>query len=224
MRVNRTAVLLVACILFLILMGPMFCRIIQGKEGGEGGEGRKGGQGGQGGQGGSDVIGEITRISDGDSLRIRVTEVLDEDEVKPEGITEGSELKLRLHGIDAPEIGQECLRHGQPFRCGVEATNILKVIVADIPSLECDLREKDRYGRWVAVCYLGEGRNVDISRAMVLRGYATAFSKYSRDYVADEEIAKSLGHGLWEMDTEWVNPSDYRKEVRRLQIEKVVLP
>ena len=38
--------------------------------------------------------------------------------------------KIRLHGIDAPEMKQECYRvDGTPYRCGEAATDALRVLI-----------------------------------------------------------------------------------------------
>ena len=38
--------------------------------------------------------------------------------------------KIRLHGMDAPEMRQICFTAGQPFACGVVARDQLKLIAS----------------------------------------------------------------------------------------------
>ena len=58
----------------------------------------------------------------------------------------------------------------------------------------CKTREKDRYGRWVAVCYDPDG--FDIGRNMVHTGWALAYRRYSTDYVGIEGKAREANRGL----------------------------
>ena len=48
----------------------------------------------------------------------------------------------------------------------------------------------------------------DIGGALVRAGWALAFVRYSREYVADEEAARRAGAGLWAM--EFVAPWEWR--------------
>lgn len=207
-QATRNVVLFLACVVVVVFLSPIFKRDIAAFQSVDADSSNASI---------IDIKGEISRISDGDTLQVKVDEITDQSEldaVQAE-IATGDKLKIRMHGIDAPEIRQLCMIHAQPFKCGVTATNILKEMTRG-KRLGCDLREKDRYGRWVAVCYI-EGVSIDaadISRAMVLRGYALAYVKYSRDYVDVEDEAKRMQHGLWESGVEWITPSDYRKEIR----------
>jgi endonuclease YncB( thermonuclease family) len=61
-------------------------------------------------------------------------------------------------------------------------------------TVSCDQRDIDRYGRTVAVCYLG---SEDVNAWMVAQGWALAYRHYSKNYVAQEETARSAKTGLW---------------------------
>jgi hypothetical protein len=78
--------------------------------------------------------------------------------------------RVRLFGIDAPEIAQVCRAGGSEYRCGVEATKALKALIGE-ETVRCRRRDRDRYGRIVAVCWVGE---VELGRAMVRAGWAVA--------------------------------------------------
>jgi predicted phage terminase large subunit-like protein len=54
-------------------------------------------------------------------------------------------------------------------------------------TVSCQPHDLDRYGRVVAVCFKG---SEDLSRWMVVSGWAVAFRRYSVDYVADEAAAR----------------------------------
>ncbi len=59
--------------------------------------------------------------------------------------------RIRLHGIDAPESGQFCMAAGQRWRCGQRAGLALADKIGRRP-VACAGRDRDRYGRVVAVC------------------------------------------------------------------------
>ncbi len=51
-------------------------------------------------------------------------------------------------------------------------------------NISCEPRDTDRYGRTVAVCRKGDE---DLNAWLVSQGYATAYQRYSRDYVQAED-------------------------------------
>ena len=117
-------------------------------------------------------------------------------------------LKYRLFGIDAPEIKQICEKDNTKIQCGVIAKSVLKNKIADkIP--ECIVKDKDRYQRLVAECFIGKE---SLSRFMVRQGYAVAYSQYSKDFIEDEKYAKENKLGIWSMNFQM--PSEYRKSLR----------
>ncbi len=63
---------------------------------------------------------------------------------------------MRLHGIDAPEKGQKCQSsNGGEWACWLLATTHLTDLV-DGKSIVCEGRERDNYGRLIAVCHADE--------------------------------------------------------------------
>jgi endonuclease YncB( thermonuclease family) len=74
-------------------------------------------------------------------------------------------------------------------------------------TVHCSEKDVDRYGRTVAVCFVG---GEDINRWMTFQGWALAYRKYSRDYVDAEDEARATGRGLWRGAFE--PPWDWRKE------------
>ena len=117
-------------------------------------------------------------------------------------------LKYRFFGIDAPEIKQICEKDNTKIQCGVIAKSVLKNKIADkIP--ECIVKDKDRYQRLVAECFIGKE---SLSRFMVREGYAVAYSQYSKDFIQDEKFAKENKLGIWSMNFQM--PSEYRKSLR----------
>jgi len=117
-------------------------------------------------------------------------------------------LKYRFFGIDAPEIKQICEKDNIKIQCGVIAKSVLQNKIADkIP--ECIVKDKDRYQRLVAECFVGKE---SLSRFMVREGYAVAYSQYSKDFINDEKYAKENKLGIWSMNFQV--PSEYRKSLQ----------
>ena len=118
----------------------------------------------------------VTKVSDGDSLR-------------------SGKLRIRIFGIDAPELKQQCQdQNGTAWDCGLAARQQLENLLDADKLLHCELRDVDRYGRLVMQCFRG---TVDIGAAMVLSGHALAYRSFSQLYVADEKHASSARNGVW---------------------------
>ncbi len=121
-------------------------------------------------------------------------------------------VQVRLHGVDAPEAKQTCLRAAREWSCGLEATAALSALIEN-HWIDCNERDRDLYGRIVAVCTIGGPKGVEINREMVARGWAVAYRRYSMDYVAEESTARSAGLGIWSGD--FISPEDWRRSQRR---------
>jgi endonuclease YncB( thermonuclease family) len=130
----------------------------------------------------ADLTGEA-RIVDGDTIWIGKT-------------------KIRLHGIDAPEMRQECHQQdGSVYRCGVASTDALRILIGSEP-VRCEGNTYDRYKRLIAVCY---NDTVDLNAELVRQGWALAYRRYSKEYVSAEKEAQDNKHGMWvgEFDPPW---------------------
>jgi endonuclease YncB( thermonuclease family) len=129
-------------------------------------------------------------------------------------VTDGDSLRrgsqrIRLHGIDAPELGQQCRdQAGHSYRCGEEARRILKELVGS-PEISCDIIETDRYQRDVARCRVD---SVEVNREMVRLGWAVAYGRQNIDYLYAEAQARTAKRGLWQGEFEL--PEDFRAEHR----------
>ena len=134
----------------------------------------------------ADITGK-PRVIDGDTIHI-------------------GDTKIRLHGIDAPEMKQTCrTSKGKEQMCGVLAKQALERLVKG-QDVTCKGDTRDRYKRLIAVCYVGQ---LNINEQMVADGWAMAYRKYSEDYVRSETLAKSRREGMWR--TEFVPPWKWRK-------------
>ena len=119
----------------------------------------------------------VTEVSDGDSLR-------------------SGKLRIRIFGIDAPELKQQCQdQNGSAWACGLAARQQLENLLDADKLLHCELRDVDRYGRLVMQCFQG---TVDIGAAMVRSGHALAYRSFSQLYLADEQHASSARNGVWQ--------------------------
>jgi len=128
----------------------------------------------------------IARVIDGDTIVV-------------------GDTHIRLWGIDAPERQQTWQgKKGDVYECGRDSAAVLRELTRD-RRIECTPRDHDRYGRIVAVCRTETG---EINAAMVRRGWAVDFTKYSHGrYQPEEEQARREKLGIWagrfEMPSEW---------------------
>lgn len=113
--------------------------------------------------------------------------------------------RIRLEGIDAPEMAQSCQTDsGSPWRCGRAAQQKLTEVTRG-QTVACDAAGTDKYGRILAVCFV-EGE--DINAALVRQGLAWAFVRYSELYVSKEAEARAARRGIWQADN--TAPWDFR--------------
>lgn len=116
----------------------------------------------------------------------RVVAVLDGDTI--EVVREGAVLRLRLRGVDAPEVAQAY---------GVAARRFTAALVSG-RDVRVEIVDTDRYGRAVADVWTA-GRAKSVSHALVAEGMAWWFRRYSVDRELErlENIARSDRRGLW---------------------------
>lgn len=115
-----------------------------------------------------------------------------------------SGIAVRLHGIDAPELAQSCVREGITWPCGKEAAGKLSSLISG-RDIQCEQKDIDGYRRIVATCRVG---GVEVGAAMVEAGLAVALPHFSEDYVGAEARARTARRGLWAGT--FVLPADYR--------------
>lgn len=132
----------------------------------------------------SPAIAGPARVVDGDTIAI-------------------GDVRIRLEGIDAPELDQSCAKAGigQWFRatwkCGRDSAAHVERLVRD-RTVDCESRGKDAYGRVLGVCRV-EG--LEINADLVRQGLAWAFVKYSQRYTAIEGEARAAKRGIWQAET-----------------------
>ena len=119
-----------------------------------------------------EIIG-IPRIVDGDTIHI-------------------NEYKIRLEGIDAPEIRQKCKKEKlkissiigftfyKDYNCGEVSKENLEAKV-NRSKIKCISSSKDRYKRYLAKCFKDK---INLNRWMVRNGHAVAYRRYSKEYIS----------------------------------------
>ena len=142
----------------------------------------------------SEIIG-FPKVVDGDSIHIK-------------------SYKIRLEGIDAPEMRQKCKKpylqimfftFQKDYFCGQVSKKKLIQKIGNKP-VKCILLGKDRYKRYLAKCFKG---TINLNKWMVRNGYAIAYRKYSKIYIPDENFAKEEKLGLW--GGSFIKPEKWRK-------------
>ena len=128
---------------------------------------------------------KIITVHDGDTVNVRC----------PNG-----RLRVRLYGIDAPELGQ------QPW--GEQSRELLRRLLPATVRLE--VMDIDRYGRVVAQLYNG---HQDVGLELVRKGGAVVYSQYnnSRAYEVAQLQAKRDRLGVWSRPGAQQEPWEWRK-------------
>jgi endonuclease YncB( thermonuclease family) len=114
---------------------------------------------------------------------------------------------VRLYGIDALEIDQDCGAEGRYWACGKEA----RWAALDRLSphwLTCVVTGSTNDGMTMAVCYLAGVGQYDVNAWLVEQGWALADRDATDAYVAAEDAARRAGRGLWRGT--FVPPWDWR--------------
>jgi len=146
------------------------------------------------------IDGVVSRVVDGDTVHVQ---------------SDGTKLKIRLYGIDAPETEKinrrtgRVSKPGQPY--GEESQNALHGKVG-CQRVRVDVVDIDKYKRLVSIIWMND-RN--INKEMVSEGYGWAYRKYlsapyASEFIRVEEHARAKRLGLWrEYDPE--PPWEFRK-------------
>jgi endonuclease YncB( thermonuclease family) len=133
--------------------------------------------------------GPLLFVSDGDSFTIGAN---------------GRPHKVRLVGIDAPELAQNCETAArQPWRCGVAAREMLSKLVPRGTAIVCRSAANDKFDRALSRCRLSDGS--DLAARLVSGGWAVATTE---DYLVEEDQARAGRAGVWQGD--FLSPAEWR--------------
>jgi micrococcal nuclease len=118
--------------------------------------------------------GRVVAVHDGDTISV---------------LREGRSVRLRLHDIDCPELGQVLRPRG-------EADDLRAGLQAGCPPVHVVPVDIDQYGRLVARAFVG---STSINLELVRRGFAWHFTRNARDAALAnaERAARSARRGLW---------------------------
>ncbi len=143
------------------------------------------------------------------------------DWVGPPKVIDGDTLEVRgkvfrLHGIDAPELGQACAIRSRLYDCGLVARTALLDLTAGA-KVVCTLLTRSSDAPADAPANEGQpGRfaagGYDLSEGMAYTGWALAQREQTTRYLRFEAQAKSAGRGLWK--GAFVTPWDWRRGKR----------
>lgn len=136
---------------------------------------------------GAELVCTVKSVYDGDTLTASC----------PEG-----EVKVRMFGIDAPEMGQE------PW--GDRSREALRGLLPRRDSVRLRVMDQDRYGRVVAQVVAGES---DVGLEMVRQGRAVMYEQYndSLAYRQAQAEAKQARRGIWEKSGGQQDPATWRR-------------
>jgi len=116
-------------------------------------------------------------------------------------------VKLRIAGIDTPEIKQTCeIVKGQSIDCGILATQFLKELLENVNgNLVIEPVGVDYYQRILVRLYKGK---INIGKRMVEQGMAYS---YDDTYIHEELVAREKKLGFWGYFNPPINPKVWRK-------------
>jgi micrococcal nuclease len=131
--------------------------------------------------------GKVIRISDGDTITV---------------LHDGNKEKIRLYGIDTPEMKQSFGKEAKAFTESMVTGKTVNV----------ESVTTDRYGRTIGIVHV-DGNS--LSEEIVKSGYAWVYDRYCKKDMCDkwkqlEEVARQSKAGLWLQDDP-VAPWKYRR-------------
>jgi micrococcal nuclease len=147
----------------------------------------------------SDTLVPIVAVHDGDTVSVIINK---------------RQEKVRLIGIDAPEIGQK------PW--GEKARKYLETLLGSSGwkvKLDFDVDKRDKHGRILAYLWTTNGEMVNL--LMLKSGNALLFTlppnvKYVNDLRTAQREAKDGGFGIWGEKGLKEKPGEYRREHPRI--------
>lgn len=136
------------------------------------------------------ISGTVVKVADGDTFTVLTSD--------------NNTVKIRLHGIDAPEKGQDFYR--------VSRDHLVSLVMEK--EVEIAVTTRDRYSRTVGLAKVN-GKN--INEAMLKSGLAWHYKEYDNNakWAALENNARMERKGIWSMPHP-VPPWQFRKARRSM--------
>lgn len=136
----------------------------------------------------------VVRVNDGDTVTVSLN---------------GRREKIRLIGIDAPEMGQGSWGERAKRHLGDILYPLRNVYV------EYDVERRDKYGRLLAYIRTTEGRLVNAD--MLRDGYAVLFTfppnvTHVDEFISAQRQARERKRGIWGQDGLSQLPVDWRRQ------------
>jgi micrococcal nuclease len=119
----------------------------------------------------SQLSGKVVSVADGDTFTLLVDQ---------------QQIRIRLHGIDCPEKGQDFSQKAKEYLSGLVAGKTVRVTKTDV----------DRYGRTIGIVHID---SLNINEMLLKEGLAWHYKYYDKnpDWAAFEAEAKKMKRGLW---------------------------
>ena len=139
---------------------------------------------------------KVTSVHDGDSIRASGHDI---------------QIRVRLVGIDAPELKRGKHKPGQPF--SQKAKKFLTRLVLN-KQVFIKGYGSDRYNRTLAVVYVGrKNANLEMIKAGLAEAYRgkPAHGFDPSPYLTAEAQAKSQKRGMWSLGDKYISPRDWRR-------------
>jgi micrococcal nuclease len=136
---------------------------------------------------GAELICTVKSVYDGDTLTAHCS---------------SGEVKVRVFGIDTPEMGQK------PW--GQHSRDAMRKLLSDSGSMRLQVKDQDRYGRTVAQVWVGQR---DAGLELVRQGRAIVYQQYNDDpaYHRAQAEAQRARRGIWEKPGGQQDPAGWRK-------------
>ena len=130
--------------------------------------------------------GKVVRIADGDTFTL-----LDAN---------NNQIRIRLHGIDCPEKGQDCYQVAKDY--------LGKLVFQKVVYVEN--LDTDRYGRTIGRVWIN---GVDVNLALLRNGLAWHYKHYDKfkEYAEAESQARKEKLNIWSR-SDAIAPWDYRRK------------
>ena len=145
------------------------------------------------------ITGKVVGVADGDTITV---------------LQDTTQNKIRLYGIDTPELSQDFGKRAKQYTSGLVFGKQVQVIQKDI----------DRYGRVVGMVFIG---NTCVNEEIIKAGMAWVYDYYCKDSVCldwkqSEKQARETRIGLWSQPDP-VPPWNYRRGTRSPSQSKAVV-